>query len=199
MTRRFLLVAVLTLAGVFTLPPARAQDGIPVGKRFLVPIQVGTKIVNGRAIVGADKVLVILYPSADGLSIEEVAYTLSRVDVPVPPGPTPGPIPQPQPKPKAVAVFLIYESQDRATNTPAFAAVKQDKAWRAYADSVGMPQHVWDKDDPRLQKLSGVLATANAKGLPCVVVAFSDGTGKAESVPKDPAGMLALVKKYGGG
>lgn len=172
-------------------------SGIAAGKRFTVPMLVGGKAVNGRAVVAADRTLTILFPSADGLSVDEIIYTLARQD-------GPGPEPKPDPKPpvptptKAIAVYLVYESQDPAATVPKFAAVKNDQGWRKAAETASMPQHVWDKDDPRFTKVQGVLATARARGLPSFVFVFADGTGKAEPVPETPAAAADLVKKYSG-
>lgn len=179
-------------------PVGAAGDGIAVGKRFAVPIVVGGKSVNGRAVVNADRTLVILFPSADGLSVEELVYSLARQDSPPepqppqppqPPGPTPGPVTKP------TRMVVVYESRNAPT---AVAAVATANSWRAEAKKLGIAATVADPDQLAGPN-PGMLSRANKVGLPAVL--FMDDAGlvvAAEKLPATADALTALVKKQGG-
>lgn len=168
-----LVLWVLILAMCFGAPPAPQLT-------LWQPITV-------TVIPAADGRLVLIAPGGE-------LYELRPIQPePQPqPQPNPGPNPQPQPSPnRAVYLYLIHESGD---NTPAFAAVKDAKAWRDEAANVGLKVAVLDKD-PAIKALPNVVAKAKAVGLPAVVLVDQSGLATAEKCPSTVADMTALVRR----
>lgn len=170
-----------------------ASDGIVVGKRFTIPIVVAGKAVRGRAVVTADRLLVIDYPAADGLSVEELVYSLTRQDGAPEPGPSPKPPPTPIVKP--TRVLIVAETKNAPVK---LAAVYTSKVWRDEAKSLGMAAAVGDPTGMETT-YPGALARAKKVGIPAVL--FMDDVGfvtAAEKCPDSIDAMTALVRKAGG-
>ena len=189
MFRRIIFLAAVLLA------PALYADGIPVGKSFDLPITLDSgKIVTGKALIlessAADKPLHVFYATADG-KLAEIVYSIKRGDSPVPPPPPP---PPPPPTPKAAYLYLIHETADA---TPQFNLVQMDTKWKERATSLKIRWIIVD-DDNAEKTLPHSVALARKKGLPAVVWIDQQGLAAAESCPKTPAEMLALVEKLGG-
>jgi hypothetical protein len=197
------LAALLAPAGLFPFssaaePAGAASDGIATGVYFRLPMLVGGKPVNGKAIVGTDKILTVFYVSAGEVE-GPIFYLLARQDVgPIPPVPTPPvpPVPPVPPTPivKARAVYLIHESGD---DGQPFAAIRNARAWKTECDKLGLQWLLFDKDSGA-KKFPSATKRALDKGLPAVVILDKDGAATVEKCPATPEAMLALVKRAGG-
>lgn len=123
---------------------------------------------------------------------------------PVPPGPTPpSPDPNPMPGVTGLHMLVVYESGDVSKYPAAQVNSWQSQAVFDYlkAKNALANWRVWDRDVPNLNraepKWQAAMARARGKQLPWVIV--SNGTtGYEGPAPADTAGLLALLKKYGG-
>jgi hypothetical protein len=172
-------------------------DGIATGVYFRLPMLVAGKPVNGKAIVGTDKILTVFYVSAGEVE-GPIFYLLTRQDIgPIPPVPVP-PVPPVPPTPtpivKARAVYLIHESGD---DGQPFAAIRNARAWKTECDKLGLQWLLFDKDSGA-KKFPSATKRALDKGLPAVVILDKDGAATVEKCPATPEAMLALVRKAGG-
>lgn len=198
-SRIILLIFLLLTSALY------GADGIPVGTSFPVPIALdGGTATTGKALVldaaGADKPLHVFYVGKDG-ALTELVYAIKRQDGPAPnpqpnphPNPQPNPQPNPTPTPKAAYLYLIHETADA---TPQFNLVQMDTKWKERATSLKIRWVIVD-DDNAEKTLPNSVALARKKGLPAVVWLDGQGLATAESCPKTPADMLALVEKLGG-
>lgn len=181
---------------LFLLPfLATAQDGLPSGVPFDLPLIVGGKATTGKALIQAstdpEKPLVVFYATADG-KIGVMAYWIRRGDSPSPtPNPQPEPKPDPKPTPKLAFLYLIHESKD---STPTQALVRDDKSWRDACEARGIRWLVMDVDEA-VKKFPIAAAKAKATGLPCIVWLDSQGVAESATQPKTADELIAEINR----
>lgn len=190
---------VLLLAAILAPAIVSAQDGLPFGQTFEVPIIVAGQPAVGQAVISAadtaEKPMLVFYVASDG-KIGVLSYVIRRSDKTDPkpqPNPKPDPKPQPDPTPnpaKLAYVYLIHESKDA---DPKSAAIRNDKAWKDACGAWGVQWIVLDKD-VAATKFPVATRLAVSKGLPAVVL--MDAQGLPEVIkPETAAELLARIKK----
>jgi hypothetical protein len=89
-------------------------------------------------------------------------------------------------------LYVVWETADAGQGE---AAIRNASAWKDEAGKLKIRWGQFDKDTiAGVAKFRAVSEAAKGK-LPCVVKVDEDGKTTTEPLPKDPAGMLELVRK----
>lgn len=170
-----------------------------------------------RIYFSADKPGVYVIVLLDNNGVSRPAFhrlIVGGQPVPPTPGPTPGPIPDPRP-PEPVpptpalstfSVMIVEETADRSSLPRSQAAAMASLGVRGYFTQKNAVWRMWD-DDYTDQQVAGESqeiqqlykrAVSESKGKrPWIVLGNKTGSESVE-LPADEAGLMELLKKWGG-
>lgn len=131
----------------------------------------------------------------------DIVYKLLAVDMldgpRPPPGPTPpDPTPPDPPSPNKAAHVWMIVVEESSQRTPEITRVLGDAAYWQKQLNAGHGFRFYDKDSSEAVSL-GYTKTANAVGLPCLIVIDKDSkkTIKSVKLPADTTGIDAVLKE----